>query len=119
MYIKLGFDFGASRIKASAETEGKIYDVCFPNTVDYNTTMAFSGTRVDYNGETLMIGGYSGFSNRQQRKVNSNFLPCMLFNAVYHLKKQVDTRVDCIELDILAVLPPRQLMETRDKFKYL
>lgn len=113
--VKVGIDFGASRIKVSYKDAGDIKEFQFPNRFNFDTALKTSGYLVDCEDGSIIVGCLNGVSNLKKRKVNYDYITEILHVVVYELKRAFD--VEDISLSIITVLPPQQYKETRAQFK--
>lgn len=114
--IKLGLDIGASRLKASFFKGNMVMDICFPNTIDYNTATS-TGIKVNFNDEYLTVGSVSGYNNSTTKKINYTNLEQLVFAAAYKVRESLNLDDTTLNLDINTVLPPAEFIESREQYK--
>ena len=115
--LKVGFDFGASRVKASFQKGTEINDICFPNRVDADVDA--NGIKVTIDDTTLVVGTISGYSNSINKKINYRNVEHIIMAVAYKIKEELEILDDIIKLDINTVLPPTEFKESKDKYKEL
>lgn len=114
--VKVGIDFGASRIKVSyKDAQGNIKEFQFPNRFKHDTAIRTSGYVVSSEEDSIIVGCLNGVSNLKKRKVNYEHITEILHVIVYELKKAFN--VEDVSLTIITILPPQQYKETRTQFK--
>ena len=120
MRLKVGIDFGASRIKVSfKDKNGKIINVQFPNRflVGENNTST-SGTivvRTDVE-RTNRVGSTNGTANMEKVKLNYSYLDDIILVVAKKMKDALKAD-KYITLDIETLLPPEQYLSITDAFK--
>lgn len=116
--LKVGLDLGASSIKVSYFNGEVIKDFSFPNRVDSDIENG-DGTLVVIGDEALKVGGVSGVSNANPKKVNYKNLKHIMLYVAYRLKEDLKFKEDGVMLDITTCLPPKQFRASKDEYKEL
>lgn len=113
--IKVGFDFGASRVKTSFEKGTDVFDICFPNRVDTNADA--NGIKVTIEDDTLVVGTVSGYSNSTKKKINYRNVSHVVMAMAYLVKESFEIIDDIIRLNINTVLPPSEYQESKEQYR--
>lgn len=118
MKIKIGADFGASRIKiAFKNREGKLVKKTFANRYLEGSSNSSSGFEVIRDGEIVRIAGTKGKSNRVDVKLNYQHLEEILLVIGYIVREEFKEGDKYISLELETLLPPRQFQSIEEEFK--
>lgn len=116
--VKVGIDFGASRIKYTykAYENAELIDRVFPNryAAGINNLNGAEVIRKDY---IVKIGCTGGVSNIEGVKTNYKYLDDIILVIAKQIKDNINSLEGDVELDIRTVLPPAQYLTVADSFK--
>ena len=118
MKIKIGVDFGASRVKVAFKNrQGELVKKTFANRYYEGNSNSSSGYLVERNGEIVRIAGTKGKSNRVDVKLNYQHLEEILLVVGYLVREEYKEGDKYISLEIETLLPPRQFQTIDEEFK--
>lgn len=118
MKIKIGADFGASRVKIAFKNRaGELVKKTFANRYFEGNSNSSSGYLVERNNEIVRIAGTKGKSNRVDVKLNYQHLEEILLVVGYLIREEFKEGDKYISLEIETLLPPRQFQNIDDEFK--
>ena len=118
MKIKIGADFGASRVKiAFKNKEGKLVKKTFANRYLEGSSNSSSGYLVERNSEIVRIAGTKGKSNRVDVKLNYQHLEEILLVIGYLIREEFKQGDKYVSLALETLLPPRQFQSIEEEFK--
>lgn len=115
--IKIGIDFGASRIKyIYKQNDGNLGTGIFLNKYLIGNNNAGTGYKVVREDHVNKVGAYNGVPNIQKSKINYEYLDDIILAICKDIKDRLGCKAD-MNISINALLPPAQYLSIAQKFK--
>ncbi len=109
--MKVGIDFGNSRVKMSYQLHGQSFDLDWPNRVKINSDneLILEGNTIVTDKRSVSIGVLGGQSAYTPKKINQQYL----LEHLLYIQQMFPEE----PLDLVALLPPGQFIENAREFK--
>lgn len=115
--IKIGIDFGASRIKyVYKASDGKLRNGIFLNKYLIGENNAGTGYKVVRDDHINKVGAFNGIPNIQKSKINYEYLDDIILAICKDVKNNIGCKME-MSVSINALLPPSQYLSIGEKFR--